>query len=51
MELTYEEMLVACKNIGFDLTCGDCACLFYTGSRSGYEHDETCKTEQHKDTK
>lgn len=33
----------ACKNIGFDLSCGACAELFFTGSRT-YEHEETCAT-------
>lgn len=43
MALTDEQLAVACKNIGFDLTCGSCACLFYTGS-TGYECDRTCTT-------
>ena len=29
--LTAEQLAVACKNIGFDVTCGACAMLFYTG--------------------
>lgn len=29
--LTYEELVVACANIGYDLTCGACAARFYTG--------------------
>ena len=33
--LTAEELIVACKNIGFDLTCGRCAELFYTGVQRG----------------
>ena len=37
--LTEEELIVACKNIGFDLTCGACAGQFYTGASLG-EH--TC---------
>jgi hypothetical protein len=37
--LTAEEIDQACKNIGHDMTCGSCACQFYTGY-SAYEH--TC---------
>ncbi len=33
--LTHEELVVACRNIGFDLTCGACAGQFYTGSQLG----------------
>lgn len=36
--LTYEEMKVACLNIGVDLDCGACASLFYTGSNLGETH-------------
>ena len=39
--LTEEELVVACKNVGVDLTCGACAGVFYTGSGLG-EH--TCST-------
>ena len=39
MPLTEEDAIVACKNIGFDLTCGACAGQFYTGASLG-EH--TC---------
>src|SRR5579884_716045 len=45
--LTYEQLIQACKNIGFDLTCGACAALFFTGESVGvvpYEHDKTCTT-------
>jgi len=48
--LTTEETIVACKNIGFDLTCGACASLFYTGT-SPYQHDAACKTESAYDRK
>jgi hypothetical protein len=41
--LTHEEMVVACRNIGFDLTCGACASLFYTGT-APYAHDTSCQT-------
>jgi predicted HAD superfamily Cof-like phosphohydrolase len=37
--MTDSDLVVACKNIGFDLTCGACAGQFYTGSQLG-EH--TC---------
>jgi hypothetical protein len=40
MSLTDDELVVACRNIGFDLTCGACAGQFYTGSAMG---DHTCK--------
>lgn len=29
--LTYEQIQVACKNIGHDLSCGACAAIFFTG--------------------
>ncbi len=29
--LTHGELVVACKNIGFDLTCGACASIFFCG--------------------
>ncbi len=32
-DLTYRNLEVACKNIGFDITCGGCAGLFFTGSQ------------------
>ena len=41
--LNVEEMTIALKNIGFDLSCGACAELFYTGSRM-HDHDERCFT-------
>lgn len=41
--LTHEQLVVACANIGYDLTCGQCASVFYTGTGI-YPHDETCKT-------
>jgi hypothetical protein len=31
VSLTDEQLVVACRNIGYDLTCGACAMLFYTG--------------------
>jgi hypothetical protein len=44
--LTHQELAIACRNIGLDLTCGACACLFYTGHGGVYEHDATCKTDK-----
>ncbi len=29
--LSQSNLVIACRNIGFDLTCGACAMLFYTG--------------------
>jgi hypothetical protein len=46
MSLNHDDMVQACKNIGFDLTCGACAELFFTGS-SPHKHDTTCATEHH----
>lgn len=39
--LTFDEVVRALKNIGYDLTCGQCAAVFYTGSGT-YPHDPTC---------
>lgn len=44
-ELSFPEMAMALKNIGFDLTCGQCASRFYTGSgTNNFDHDATCHT-------
>lgn len=29
--LTYDQIVVACRNVGVDLRCGACAGVFYTG--------------------
>jgi hypothetical protein len=46
--LTPEEAVVAARNVGVDLTCGECAALFYTGypSAPGHPpaHDPSCRT-------
>jgi|SRR5208282_5579109 len=42
--LTYEEIVIACHNIGYDLTCGACAGLFYTGFSLREEHEPSCFT-------
>lgn len=39
----FSKLVQACKNIGFDLMCGRCAEVFFTGfTKSG--HDDTCGT-------
>ena len=43
-DLTAEQLMVACRNVGFDLRCGSCAALFYTGCNA-YQHDDNCHTE------
>jgi hypothetical protein len=43
--LTYQEIEQACKNIGYDITCGACAELFFTGVCL-HEHDDTCSTDK-----
>jgi hypothetical protein len=45
-DLNFRELVQACKNIGFDLTCGQCAQVFYTGHQrfGNQKHDETCST-------
>jgi hypothetical protein len=46
--LTSEEAVVAARNVGVDLTCGECAAMFYTGypSAPGHSpaHDPSCRT-------
>lgn len=42
--MDHNEIVEACKNIGYDLSCGACAELFYTGICIDY-HDDTCKTQ------
>jgi len=46
--LTHEEAIVAARNVGVDLTCGECAAMFYTGypSAPGHppEHAPSCRT-------
>jgi len=42
--LTDEDAIVACRNIGYDLSCGACAERFFTGGWWGSEHDEGCET-------
>lgn len=40
---TQKDLERACLNIGYDITCGECASRFYTGT-GGYAHSEECKT-------
>jgi predicted HAD superfamily Cof-like phosphohydrolase len=44
--LFYEELVQACRNIGYDLTCGQCASVFYTGTGS-YSHSTDCVSDRH----
>jgi hypothetical protein len=41
--LEFSKLVQACKNIGFDLTCGRCAEIFFTGSAIS-QHDDTCES-------
>ncbi len=41
--LTEEQLIDACRNIGYDLTCGACAEQFFCGSHM-HKHDPGCKT-------
>jgi hypothetical protein len=43
-DLEFDQLVQACRNIGFDLSCGLCAQLFYTGhgASAGQEHDDSC---------
>lgn len=43
-----EELVTACANIGFDLSCGACASVFYTGF-GGHAHDESCRSRSLRD--
>jgi hypothetical protein len=42
-DLTHDEIVVACRNIGHDLKCGACAEVFYTGF-TGDPHDLGCES-------
>ena len=45
-DLTYDELVLAARNVGVDLGCGRCACVFYTGSAypGPPAHDPGCAT-------
>lgn len=47
-DLSFYELVQACRNIGFDLRCGQCAQVFYTGSNvvGNHPHDEGCFTNE-----
>lgn len=38
--LSYEEIYIACRNVGINLECGGCASEFYSGHSE--EHDKNC---------
>lgn len=40
--LNPQQLVEACKNIGYDLSCGRCAGVFFTGSALGESHDQKC---------
>lgn len=40
---SFDDLKQACRNIGFDLSCGECAAIFFTGS-GGYSHSDSCTT-------
>ena len=39
--LTHDQLVIACRNIGYNLECGECASIFFTGY-GGYPHDDSC---------
>jgi|GEM_PF-6209732 len=39
-DLSAEEIVTACRNVGIDLNCGGCAAAFYAGHAE--PHDEGC---------
>ena len=43
--LTFDELVVALRNLNFDLTCRRCAMKFYGGT-SCPPHDPTCQTDE-----
>lgn len=46
-DLTEKEIQTACRNIGYDITCGACAAIFYTGVGLPLDrHDPHCKTKE-----
>lgn len=42
ISLNFDELVIACRNVGINLECGGCASLFFTG-HGGDPHDENCK--------
>jgi len=43
-DLTFDTVTQGAANFCIDLTCGSCACIFFTGY-GGYGHAVNCKTE------
>lgn len=41
--MTHEALTTALRNIGYDITCGECASIFFTGT-GGNAHEESCAT-------
>jgi hypothetical protein len=48
MQAKWNDLAASCKNIGYDLRCGACAELFFTGVRTS-EHAPGCETNQSKE--
>lgn len=43
--MSYDDMVRACTNIGYDLKCGACAAIFFTGIGLPKDrHDDRCKS-------
>lgn len=40
IKLTDEQLVAAFKNIGIDITCGGCACVFFTGQGANHTCDK-----------
>ena len=43
--LTYEETVIACRNVGINLECRGCAENFYIGFNDPSHHDQNCMKE------
>ena len=41
--MTFDQLVEACKNIGYDLNCGQCASVFFTGV-GNFPHEHNCAT-------
>lgn len=50
MNLTHDQLVVACRNIGLDLRCGACASRFFTGHAMD-NHDAGCASNRPTDSK
>lgn len=48
MTFTLDEIILACKNIGYDLKCGACAEVFFTGATLA-SHEAECSSAGRKD--